>query len=49
MRAESFELVFVTGIQSLEITGQPLAGWSGWKFRGRSREGKAERKSGNKE
>jgi hypothetical protein len=27
---ESFELVLVTGIQSFEITGKDLAGWSGW-------------------
>ena len=27
---ESFELVLFTGIQSFEITGKDLAGWSGW-------------------
>src|SRR5205814_5284873 len=46
---ESLELVLVAGIQSFEITGKDLAGWSGWEFRGRSRQGQAQRKSGNKE
>ena len=46
---ENFELVLVAGIQSFEITGNDLAGWSGWEFRGRSRQGQAQRKSGNKE
>jgi hypothetical protein len=27
---ESFEFVLVTGIQSFEITGKDIAGWSGW-------------------
>jgi hypothetical protein len=46
---ESLELVLGTGIQSFEITGKDLTGWSGWKFRGRSRQGQAQRKGTNKE
>src|SRR5262249_25658510 len=46
---ESFEPILVAGIHSFEITGKDLAGWGGWEFRGRSRLGQAQRKSGNKE
>jgi hypothetical protein len=41
---ESFELVLVAGIQRFEITGKNLAGWSGWEFSGRCRQGQGSRK-----